>query len=327
MLQLIKNNNPFTVIILLILTLLLKLGVLMHPHAPVELPGFYLYNWLLYLLKAVFHESAFGYTFFGVGMVFLQALYINRIAAKHKLFSRPTYIPAFVYLLLTSLFPPWNYFNATLIIVWCVLGGMDILLGFNLANLPRKRIFNAGFFFAMAALFQFSLTAYLALLIIGIFMLRSFNLGEWVVALMGYFTPVYFFAGALFMGDKLSLFPKWIHIGKSIPVHITSPAYFTVLILGLITLLVCGLYAMQLQLPKFSIYIRRNWAAILIYFIISIVIGVGTDKIVQSGWLIVIPSLCFVISTALLLEKNKGFSNFILYFSLILVVVCQLTIN
>jgi hypothetical protein len=326
-LQLIKNNNPFTVIILLILTLLLKLSVILHPHLPADLADFYLYNLLLHILNAVLHNSAFAYTILGVTMVFMQALYINRIAARHKLFSRPTYIPAFVYLLLTSLFPPWNYFNVTLIIIWCILGGVDVLLGFTQPNQARKKIFNAGFFFCLGAMFQFSVMAYLVLLIMGIFMLRSFNLGEWVVAFMGYFTPVYFFAGILFLADKLFLLPRWVHISTSVPVHITAPFYFTVLILGLITLVVCGLYAMQLQLPKSSIYIRRNWAALLIYVIISVVIGVGTGKMVQSGWLIIVPSLCFVISMALLLEKNKGFSNFIFYFSLILVVVCQLTIN
>jgi len=326
-LQLIKNNNPFTVIILLILTFLLKLGVLLHPHVPLDLPGYFLYNLLLTLLNTVLHGSAAAYTVLGVVMVFLQALYISRIAAVHKLFNRPTYIPAFVYLLLTSLFPNWNYFNETLVINWCILAGIDVLLGFSQTNQPRKRIFNAGFFLCLAALFQFSVTAYLVLLIIGIFMLRPFNLGEWVVALMGYFTPVYFFAGILFLADKLSLFPAWVHIGASIPVHIVAPFYFTILLLGLLTLSVCGLYAMQLQLPKSSIYIRRNWAAILIYCIISIVIAIGTDRIVQSAWLIIVPSLCFVISMGLLLEKNKGFSNFILYFSLVLVVLCQLTIN
>ena len=327
MLQLIKNNNPFTVIILLILTLLLKLGVMMHPQLPVPVEGHYSYNTVLRLLNTVLSGRAFAYSLLGVAMIFMQAMYINRIAARHKLFNRPTYIPAFTYLLLSSVYPAWNYFNETMLVIWCLLAGMDVLLSFSQTQQPRKLVFNAGFLFCMAAIVQFSAAGFLILFVIGVVMLRPFSLAEWIVGLMGYITPIYFFAGLLYLSDRLNLMPHWMHVGNSIPPHIKAMFYFVMVLIGLITLAILGFYAMQQQIPKTSIYIRRNWAAMVFYLIISIVVAIGTDLAVQSAWLIIIPSLSFVISIGLSLEKNKGFSNFILYFSLIFVIICQLAIK
>ena len=321
-LRLFKNNTPFTVIILFIFTLLVKLKVLLHPVTPLPIPRHFLYNYILGGFHVVIRDNAFAYTLLGILILFMQAIYLNSITVRHKLFPRNTYISAFVYLALTSVYSRFSVFNETLLINWLLLGAMDIMFGFAKTTQPRKYIYNAALLFCMASLFQFSMLGWFLLLIVGMVMFRPFNLGEWAVALLGYFTPIYFIICILFLADKLYLFTHWPHIGFSISPIKTLSLYAIITLCSIGALLASGLYAMQKNVPMSSIYIRRDWIAISFYMIISFVVAFLTEAIVASAWLITLPALSIIVSHALALEKNKRFSNFIFYFSLVFLVFC-----
>ena len=322
MFRLLRNNSPFTVIILFIFALLVKLRVLIFPEMPVMVPGHFLYNYILRGLQFAFRNTAFAYTLLSVIVIFIQSLYLNGIAVRHKLFPKNTYLTAFVYLLLTSIYPRFNFFNETLILNWLLLGAMDIMFSFSQTTQPRKLIYNAAFLFSLAALFQFTAVAYLLLLLVGMVMFRPFNLGEWSVALLGYTTPMYFLLSVLFLIDKLYLFTHWPHIGFSITPVTSSISHFVITLAGIFILLISGVFAMRKNVPMSNIYIRRDWIALSFYLIISVMIAFATDKAVASAWLITIPAVSIIVTHALALEKSKRFSNFIFYFSLVFLVFC-----
>ena len=295
---------------------------LLHPVVPELIPGHFLYNYIVRAMYLVFRNGAFAYSLIGIIIIFIQSLYLKSIATRHKLFPRYTYVPAFVYLLLTSIYPPFNSFNETILINWLIMGAVDIMFGFTQTTQPRKLIFNAGFLLSMAALFQFSLASYFLLLLVGMVMFRSFNVGEWSVAMMGYITPFYFLASLLFLFDKSYLYSQWPHIGFTFSGSVTSVFYLIVTLTGIFILLASGIFAMRQNVAMSNIYIRRDWIAISFYLIISIFVAFLTDHFIKSSWLITMPALSIIISHALLLEKNKRFSNFIFYFSLIFLVFC-----
>lgn len=300
----------------------MKFQVLLHPVAPIPVSGHFLYNFMLSWLYLVFRHEGFAYTMLAVVILFIQALYLKSIATRHKLFPRYTYIPAYVYLLVTSIYPPFNFFNETLLLNWFLLGAMDIMFDFTQTTQPRKLIFNASFFLSMAALFQFTMLAWFFMLLVGMVMFRSFNLGEWSVAIMGYVTPPYFLACILFLTDSFGLYAQWPHIGFSLSSDISSPFYLILTLAGIFILLASGIFAMRQNVAMSNIYIRRDWIALSFYLIISVFVAILTDIEVKSAWLITMPALSIIISHALLLEKNKRFSNFIFYFSLIFLVFC-----
>jgi len=323
-LQLFRNNSPFTVIILFIFALVVKFQVVLHPVVPVPVSGHFVYNFIIRGMYFVFRNGAFAYSMIAIVLLFLQSLYLKSIASRHKLFPRATYIPAFVYLLVTSIYPPFNTFNETLLINWLLLGAVDIMFGLTQTSQPRKLIFNAGFLLSMAAMFQFTMLAYFFLLLVGMVMFRSFNVGEWSVALMGYATPPYFLACILFLADRFHLFAQWPHIGFNLSSNVTSIFYLILTLAGIFILLASGVYAMQQNVAMSNIYIRRDWIAISFYLIISVFVAILTDQDIKTAWLITMPALSIVISHALLLEKNQRFSNFIFYFSIVFLVFCLL---
>jgi len=321
-LRLFRNNSPFTVLVLFIFAIIIKIQALLHPVAPERVAGHFLYNYILRGLDVVFRHAAFPYSFLAIFMLFAQSLYIKNIATRHKLFPRHTYVPSYVYIVVTSIYLPFNHFSETHVLNFILLGAVDIMFSFTQTTQPRKLIYNAGFLLCLAAMFQFSLLAYFMLMLVGMVMFRPFNLGEWSVALMGYVTPVYFLICILFLCDRFYLLHQWPHIGFSLSSNVVSPFYLICTIAGILILLGSGIYAMQQNVALSNIYVRRDWTAISFYLMISLLVALLTDNTIKSAWLIAMPGLSIIISHALLLEKNKRFSNFIFYFSLYLLLFC-----
>src|SRR5690606_21208200 len=162
--NLFRNSNPFVVIILFIATLLMKMPALLHPVMPIPYENHIVFPLLLRML----HFSAFGYTLLAIVLIFLQALYLNFIAEKHKLFQKAGYYPAFMYVLFTSLYPAFNYFSEPLFINCLMLIGIDVLLSFPKTLHPGKQLFNAGFVLCLPALIQFPAIGFFLLLLIAL---------------------------------------------------------------------------------------------------------------------------------------------------------------
>lgn len=249
MLPLFRNYSPFTVLILIIAALIMKLQALSAPAVPVALPDHVVFTAILNGLNKVLGGSAFGYTMLAIVLLLLQALYLNLITIKHKLAAKSTYLPAFTYLLLTSIYPPFNYFSEPLLINFFTLAAVDIMLSFSQTNQPRKQIFNAGFILCLPAIIQFPALGFVLLFILALIFLRSFNIGEWTVGGLGYLTPIYFFAAILFLIDHFPVITKIPQIGFAFPKQFNYPVYRTGVLSGLVILLIAGSYTLQQFMP------------------------------------------------------------------------------
>ncbi len=327
MLRLFQGYNPFTVLMLLIAFIIMKLQVLSHPFVEINSENAFLFQLMQNGAKWLFGNGATAMTILSMLLVFVQALYLNHIAVKHKLFVRNTYLPAFTYLLLTSLHPSFSSFSAPLVNNFGLLVAFDLMLSFSNTTQPRTKIFNAGFVLCIPILIQFSAVGYVLLFLMALVFLRSFHLGEWVVGTIGFFTPIYFYMAILFLIDQLALNNSFWQLGFIFPKKMSTPVYQVGVVSGLIILLFSGLFVLQQLMPKVTIYVRRGWLLILCYLIVSLLVRSFSFKTPETAWLYLMPPLSLVVAQSLCLEKSKRFSSFTFYFSLCLLVFSQLALN
>jgi hypothetical protein len=319
--NLFRSKSPFVVIILFILALVMKLQALSHPVMPQAFPHHLVFASLLHFLQF----SAFGYTILAVILTFLQAIYVNFICEKHKLFHKTGYYTAFVYLVLSSLYPAFSYFSEPLLINWFVLIALDVMLSFSKTLEPQKQLFNAGFFICIPVLLQFPAIGFFVLLLVALLLLRSYRVGEMVVALLGYFTPVYFFVGMLYLIDKTSFLKSVIEIGFDMHLLSASRIYLTGTTSAVLLMVITGLYAFQQSSIRMTIYVRRSWFLIFCYLAIAIMVTMLAVSAVHAEWVLVVPPLSLIISQVLYIENNRRLSTFMFYFSLALLIFAQIT--
>ncbi len=327
MLQLFRANSPYTVIILFILTLLLKLQALHHPGAPVAAEGQVIYAWVLQGARYVTGGSATAFAILSLLMTFGQAIYLRGVSIRHRLFARPTYIAALAFIALSSLHPALGGFSAPMLANWLIIGAFDTILGFGSREEERRRIFNAGFLLGLAGALCFPDIVYAVFLILTLILLRPFRPGEWVVAGLGYLTPFYFAAGLLFLTDKLHLARYWPRAGLGLPHFMPGYWYPWLLLGGLALLLIAGIYVLVGNLQRFPVSTRRGWGAIICALITAIAAGLIAPAKLAAAWTGVLPSLALLITPPLATEKRSRFATFAFYFLILLVICCQLTVR
>jgi len=326
-LQLFRANSPYTVIILFILTLLLKLQALHHPVAPAAVEGQVIYAWVLGGFQALFGSNAITYTILALLMTFGQAIYLRGVSIRHRLFSRPSYLPAFAFVLFGSLHPVLGSFTPALLANWLIIGAFDTILGFTSREEERRRIFNAGFLLGLAAALCFPDIVYAIFLVLTLILLRPFKPGEWVVAALGYLTPFYFAAGLLFLTDKLVLAKFWPRTGFGIPHFIRGYYYPWILIAGVAVALISGIYVLVGSLPRLPVATRRGWGAVICALITAIASALIAPARLSGAWGGVLPALSLLIIPPLATEKRSRFATFAFYFLILLVICCQLTVR
>ena len=323
MVHLIRNNTPYAVLLLLIFGLVTQSGNLLHPVAAAAQPEQLLYSLIVAGGNKVLHGSPMGWTVLNLVLLFVQALYVNSMAMRHKLFPKPGYVPAYLLLLYAALSPGYGHFSEALVSNFFLIGGLDCIMRFGHPAQPRRHIFNAGFLLAAAALVQFSAVFYVLLMVMALVLLRPFHPGEWMSALLGLLTPLYFMAGALFLMDEIHLLPKWPSLGVALPRQMSHPAALLAAIGGVLVLVIAGLYVLQDQMGKSTIYVRRGWGAMVTSAIVSIPVAAFASRGYDTAWMALAPSFALVAAPPFNVEKPRRFANFIFYFSLALVVFCH----
>ncbi len=320
MLQLIRNNSPFTVLILFIYSLLIRLPALSHPLLPEPVEGLPVYNFILAGLRFLLGENAFAFTLLAVLMLFIQALYLNTIVIRRRLAAKPTHIPVFGFLTLTALYPGLAQFSNILIANWCLLGALDMMLRFSQPANQRKYIYNAGLLVGLAMLFHFGIVGLIPLLFISLLLLRSFNPREWLIIVLGLVTPVYFLSGILFLTDRLGELHAWPDSIQFSPFNWSIYTLVTVIVL----ILLCGvgLFVLQQQLLRAAVFVRRSWAFVVCLAVMTV--AVGFLLVQKGGGLLAIPASTLIIVQPIYWEKYPKLAYAVIWLMLGLMVFCQL---
>lgn len=296
----------------------------MHPVLPVAEQSQLVYGWLIYIFHFVVGKSAFGYSFIAVLLLYIQALLLNGIVNRHRLFKQNTYLVAFAFLSLGALHPALGQFNAMSFVCLCILFIINQLLQLKQSLNASKQLFNIGFVLMLAVLLQFSALFLVPFAFFALVILRPFNFKEWMIMLVGLTMPLYMLLVLLFCTDKLSIMHFWPDLGISLPRKLHPELYFAGFFTGIFIWMFFSLFNMQRQLPKAPIYIRRCWIAFTVLIFVSLISAIFSDPKINSVWMITLPGLSLMLAHAFINERSKKMNAISFYFALALVVFCQI---
>lgn len=304
-----------------ILLLLMKLPALLHPMMPAVLPNHTLFSGIVRFIPL----SALGFTIMALLLHFLQALYLNFLAERHKLYGKSGFFVALLYIILTSYYPGFQYFSDTLLINGLVLFAVDILLGLPKTPHAAQKLYNAGFVISLPVMINFPTIGFFLLFIIGYLLFRSFKGKELLIGLLGYGMPFYFLAGILYLTDQTILLKNPLEFKYTWQLISGSRLYLIGVITGLSVMFLAAVYSFLQTTDKIVIYVRRSWFFLFIYGAITVPIALLTVTKAHSEWLLLFPPLSLIIGLVFYHDNNKRMSTFILYFSLALLIFCHFT--
>jgi hypothetical protein len=295
-LRLFKNQNPYTVILLFAVALLLKLPVLLHPALPAISENQGLWSLILAKIYQVFGTSAYLYTFFSIVNFALQGVFLNYIVNNFHLFPKRTYLPAYTYILINCLVPTWGTLDVSSINNWLLLILFNLILHTYSDVNTRKVLFNIGFVFGCLGLLHIPNFWYLFFMAFAIGTLRTYKPAEWMVTLLGLITPIYLLGGAAYLWDKMYLFSTIFNSPFS---KNFSLAPSLTIALGVVAVCVAiGLIVLAKDMTRMLFQIKKMWWVGIILFTTSLVATVGVFQQGSGIWLAaLIPATLFISKT------------------------------
>lgn len=255
------------------LLFLVVLSVLVHFHfyweAPIVIanPSDGLLAYLLYHYIQPLPPLALIVLFHLI--VITQALRLNILVSRFKMFQQVSYLPAFTFVLLTALFPFWDAISSGLIanvlIIW-ILVKLNRLYD---QTQPKTLEFNIGLIVGFSILLYEPIAILIPVVVFALAIIRPFRLAEWLVVIMGILLPFYFIFTYVFLTDSAAAFTAFLPKldWKNPLAGVDLKSAIALLFLGIQLLI--GLYYWQDQQNRFIIQVRKYWGVMLLTLVVT----------------------------------------------------------
>ena len=139
------------------------------------------------------------------------------------LISKRSYLPALIFILLSSSINEIKYFQPVIMANFFIIFSLIQIFDTYKIEKVFSNFFNSGFLISVASLFYFNSIYFIVIVWIGLLIIRDFNFREWIITFIGIITP-YFIAFAIyFVFDDINIF--LINIQKNLAFEKTMIQY------------------------------------------------------------------------------------------------------
>lgn len=202
MLSIFRTNQLLFSAFLIPYIIVLRMAVFFVPDswqpAAQGIFSVWMYNWCT--------ATGTSATWIAMFFIFVQAVIINQMVMQHRLANEINLFPGLFYILIASSIPDFLHLSPILMGNTFFIIALAQLMGIYKRNTVADKIFNVGFWLAVASLFYFAFTIFIFLAFIGILILRSVKIKELLMIILGFLVPYILSAVYCFWHDLLPFF-------------------------------------------------------------------------------------------------------------------------
>ena len=197
-----RETGPGIIILIFIVILFTWTSAFLNPHQPSDF-GFDIKPMPLY---GILLDIAGFNPLFSVIVAFIIAGLVSFLLVTFNtnvfFISERNFLPALIFILLTSLFPEQRFLSPVLpAAVFLIFGVQRIMYSYRVQDTAFS-FYDAGMMFSIGSMFYASFIWLGLLLIVGIAILRTANLKEIIISVLGLATPVFILYGFCYVTGK-----------------------------------------------------------------------------------------------------------------------------
>jgi hypothetical protein len=326
LLRLFKGTGPGVILLIAFTLGALWISAFIDP----QLPGQTVYETnpmpLYSIVRSLIGTHPLAGVTFSFAIVVLLLFLITYFNTSVFFINERTFLPAFLYVLLCSVFPENQILNPVLpSTLFLMMALMRIMETYRKPG-TAFNFFDAGILIGIGSLFYVNVIWFGLLIIIGITLLRSGNIKEPAIAIVGLVTPYFLIAGLYYViGREISIF--WSDItgnlfGESQGYVFSRLTIITLVVLGFIFIISIAFLMMQMSSKK--IRSRKTFWLLLWTLFISLAVYVLLPSVsVEIIWITGIPA-CYILTHYFLFVRKKILPEIMFSGLLILVVLLQI---
>jgi len=261
-----KLSKPYLIPLLAVYTVLLNLNLFLEPVPFVYEVSAPLSQLCLNLVELI---SSSNYTIVWVlylVLLFTQALLLNGIVNKYRLLSQLSFLPAFGYVLLVSMFNHYLFMSSAFLANFAII----FMLGKTYQSYndgSYGHLFDIGFAISVASLFYLPTLILVIFLIVALATTRIFNWREWIVSLFGVLIPYFLIGTYFFWFDQFNsfVFEHFVSISSN-QVLAINKLELVVKLLILLFIIMVTMFFFQVQFLK-TIVQTRKYLTLSVYLL------------------------------------------------------------
>lgn len=318
MVFLFRDRSDINLLFLGLLSVVLHFHIWMVPPMVVANDSDGLFAYLLVHYVKQLHPIVLMILFQAI--ILSQAIRLNIFMSNLKMFQKVSYLPAFIYIMLTATFPYWDVISSGLIANSLVLWILVKLLRLYDQNQPQSLEFNIGLIVGGSILLYEPIAILIPVVLFALTIIRPFKLTEWLILLMGVSLPFYFIFTFVYLTGNLSDFRHFLPMldWKN---PFVQPDINVILALVIIAIqLIVGLYHWQNQQSRFIIQVRKYWGVLLLVLFLTLFQPIiFSAQALYASAIVLTPLACFI-SLAYSVPKTLFIPN-LLFWSAMAVIV------
>ena len=322
MVFLFRDRSDINLLFLVLLSVGLHFHIWIHPPMVIANPsdGLLAY-FLVHYIKPL---SPFLLIIFFQLIILSQAIRLNILMSKLKMFQQVSYLPGFTYIILTALFPYWDVISAGLVANSLVIWILVKLLRLYDQNQPKSLEFNIGMILGCSIILYAPIAILIPVVLFALTIIRPFKLSEWLVLLMGILLPFYFIFTYVYMTSAPKEFSHFLpRLDWKNP--LIKPNIKIILTLSLIGLqFLAGLLYWRDQHARFIIQVRKYWGVLLLVLILTLFQPIiFSAQALYASAIVLTPLACFI-SFAYSAPKRLFVPNLLFWSAIAVIVYNQL---
>jgi hypothetical protein len=228
-------------------------------------------------------------------IILSQAIRLNILMSKLKMFQKVSYLPGFTYIILTALFPYWDVISSGLVANSLVIWILVKLLRLYDQKQPKTLEFNIGLLLGCSILLYEPIAILIPVVLFALTIIRPFKITEWLVLLMGILLPFYFIFTFVFLTSGVQEFRQFLpRLDWKNPFVRPDFSIIITLILMAVQFFV-GLYYWREQQSRFIIQVRKYWGVLLLVLILTLFQPIiFSAQALYASAIVLTPLACFI---------------------------------
>jgi hypothetical protein len=307
LLRTFKGTGPGVIFLIIVTLIAVWLSAILnqrlHPRFIYESDPMPLYG----LLKSLINNShALGVILSFLLVSLMSFLMVNFNTIVFFIHER-TFLPALFYVLLGGLFPDHQILNPVLpASIFLIMAIFRIMDGYHISG-TAYNYFDAGILISTGSLFYANLIWFGVLVIIGIALLRTGNLKEIFISVLGLLTPYLITFGLYYVtgkdvGDLMRVLGENLF---SKPTYYPFPALTVVALVFISALIFISLVKLFQQMNTKKIKSRKTFSLMIWTFIISLIVYFALPSAsIEMIWLTSIPVSYFLTHYFVFVKKK-----------------------
>lgn len=326
MIGVFKQKNPGNLIMIFILGILLKLPwILGHPAVVLRSQDGFLYDRFVKFINPVAAVFPSIYGTLALLLIFWQAYLVTIFVNNQRLVNKPNYLPGMTLMLVSSFIPEFNYLSGPLFCSLFFLAAFIFIFRAQSNSNAKGAIFNCGLACALASMFFQPAVLFLFWSLAALAFLRPFRLNEWLLLLIGFTTPYYFYLTYLFLSDQWGMVATMIepfsigfHPGEQTP-------WFAGALFLIILPLLAGIYYINRLASKMLMQVRKGWILCLLYLATAVIIALINPGNDFTNWVLILVPCAAVHAFGYLNSELKIYPIIAFWLTVVYIVAIEMT--